>query len=96
MKKNGVLCIAIAVALLVGGVAAVSASSQNAGITQTQSGTQGITNSNAITTGAVTMGGGNVIAQGVLSLNIQGMLGNQCAGIIGIGDWSPWSWNRIC
>ena len=91
MKKNGILCIAIAVALLVGGVAAVSASEQAATITQSQIEAQGIANFNAIVlVGAVTMDdvdvSGNNLVQVARSNNIQIMDKRQLAGIIQVGD----------
>ena len=84
MKKNGILCIVIAIALVMS-VGAASASTFTNTVTQTQSGLQSNSNYNAITTGAATVGNGNFIAQGVLSLNAQFMLGLQGLGIINIG-----------
>ena len=91
MKKNGILCIAIAVALLVGGVAAVSASEQAATITQSQIEAQGIANFNAIvlvgdvTTDDVDISGNNIV-QDVMSGNTQVAVKGQLAGIIQVGD----------
>ena len=98
MKKNGVLCIAIAVALLVGGVAAVSASEQQATITMRETESQGIANYNDIWTGDVTTDAvsGNNVGQIAASLNVQVMVKDKCAGIIQIGDASGMNDNWIC
>ena len=91
MKKNAVLCIAITVALLVGGVAAVSASYQQAAISQSQIEAQGIANINAIvlvgdvTTDDVDISGNNLV-QVVRSANTQVVVKGQLAGIIQVGD----------
>ncbi len=89
MKKNGILCIAIAVALLVGGVAAVSAAEQAATITQRMYETQEIANFNEIMVGgSVTTDyvSGNNIDQSVRGRNMQRMMKGQLAGIIQVGD----------
>ena len=97
MKKNGVLCIAIAVALLVGGVATVSASNNNAFIIQGQFGAQDIENENEIEIGGnMNNAAGNFVGQVVVSYNRQTMIGRQCAGINQIGDWSPSLSNWNC
>ena len=100
MEKNGVLCIAIAVALLVGGVAAVSASDQQASITQSQIEAQGIANFNAIvlvgdvTTDDVDISGNNLL-QVVMSGNTQVVVKDQLAGIIQAGDPGDDNWIDI-
>ena len=99
MKKiNGVLCIAIAVAVLVGGVGAVSASTFEASIVQRISESQEIANYNDIWTGDVTADdvSGNNVVQVAMSLNMQRAVKCQCAGIIQNGDGANRMDNWMC
>ena len=93
MKKiNGVFCIAIAVALLVGGVGAVSASIGDATTNQDIAETIEVTVSNAIAmTGNVGDDlslDGNTITQTIDSSITQTISKWQLAGIIQLGDYN--------
>ena len=92
MKKNGILCIAIAVALLVGGVAAVSASEYHATINQDIDETVEVLVENTVAmTGDVgndVILRGNTLTQTIDSDVTQTICKCQLAGISQLGDYS--------
>ncbi|MCK4732783.1 MAG: hypothetical protein KAT65_10040 [Methanophagales archaeon] len=88
MKKNGVFCIAIAVALLVGGVAAASASVQTATITPTQYAAQIDINTVATSIGG-SVGNGNSQVQVINDIwDFNVLLQGQISLIGQMGDYN--------